>query len=240
MVIRGKAALVTGGSRGLGAALVTELAKRGARVVAVARGERDLEAAVQRARRDGGDVHAVPGDVGDKLATHAIAGAAASLVGAIDLLVHDASTLGAVPMPLLLDTDCEALEDVLRVNLVGPFRLTKAIAGGMAARGGGVVVHVSSDAATQAYAGWGAYGVSKAALDHLARIWAAELGDAGVRFLSIDPGEMNTRMHADALPDADPATLADPADVARRIVDLLERIEELPNGARVDADGRAA
>ncbi len=234
MQVREAGAIVTGGSRGLGAALGAELAARGARVVLVARERAPLEETVARIRAAGGEAHALPGDVGDKTAIHRIAGAAAALVGRIDVLVHNASTLGPVPLRLLLDTDCEDLERALAVNLVGPFRLTRAVAGPMVLRGRGVVVHVSSDAATSAYPRWGAYGVSKAALDHMNRIWAAELEGTGVRFLSVDPGEMNTRMHADAIPEADPATLADPAKVAARIVALVQR-EGVPSGARVDA-----
>jgi NAD(P)-dependent dehydrogenase (short-subunit alcohol dehydrogenase family) len=83
-------------------------------------------------------------------------------------------------------------------------------------------VQVSSDAAVEAYPGWGAYSAAKAAADHLVRIWAAELADVGVRFFAVDPGEMNTKMHADAIPDADPVSLADPADVATRIVAMIE------------------
>jgi NAD(P)-dependent dehydrogenase (short-subunit alcohol dehydrogenase family) len=142
------------------------------------------------------------------------------------------SALGPLPMPTLLDTECEDFAKVLEVNLVGPFRLTKVIAGAMAARGRGLVVFVSSDAAVSAYANWGAYGVSKAAQDHLARTFAAEL--APVRFLAIDPGEMDTKMHADALPDADPKTLARPADVAARIAAVIERAD-IPNGSRLIA-----
>src|SRR6185295_5364023 len=138
-----------------------------------------------------------------------------------DILVHNASSLGPTPLPLLLDTACEDFARVLEVNLLGPFRLSKAVVGNMLLRGQGLVVHVSSDAATNAYPRWGAYGVSKAALDHLSRIWAAELADSGVRFLSIDPGEMDTAMHAAALPDADPTSLARPQDVAARIVRFL-------------------
>ena len=89
---------------------------------------------------------------------------------------------------------------MLNVNLVGPFRLTKVIAGSMALRGRGLVITISSDAAIEAYSGWGSYGISKAALDHMTRIFAAELHDVGVRFVSIDPGEMDTKMHADAIP----------------------------------------
>src|SRR5439155_17254231 len=135
-------------------------------------------------------------------------GTAAALVGEVDVVVHDASTLGAVPLRLLADTACEDLEQVLAVNLVGPFRLTKALVGPMILRGGGLVVHVSSDAAVNAYPHWGAYGASKAALDHMGRTWAAELGGTGVRFLAIDPGEMDTDMHAAAIPEADRALLA--------------------------------
>jgi len=101
------------------------------------------------------------------------------------------------------------------------------------------VVHVTSDASVVAYPRWGAYGVSKAAFDHLARVWAVELEGTGVRFLSVDPGEMNTRMHAEAVPEADPATLADPAAVAERIVSLVRGAEIFPSGARVEASAVA-
>jgi NAD(P)-dependent dehydrogenase (short-subunit alcohol dehydrogenase family) len=235
MELRGAGAIVTGGSRGLGAALGKALAARGARVVLVARDRRALDETVAQIAASGGEAHALGEDVGEKDAIHRIAGAASALVGPIDLLVHNASTLGPVPLRLLLDTDCEDLERALAANLVGPFRLTKALAGGMALRGRGVVVHVSSDAAVSAYARWGAYGVSKAALDHLNRTWGAELEGTGVRFLSVDPGEMNTRMHADALPEADPSGLADPAEVAARIIELVARAETLANGARLEA-----
>jgi NAD(P)-dependent dehydrogenase (short-subunit alcohol dehydrogenase family) len=156
-------------------------------------------------------------------------------VGSIDVLVHNASTLGPTPLPLLLDTACEDLSQVLEVNLVGPFRLTKAVAGAMAMRGDGVVVNVTSDAAVSAYPRWGSYSVSKVALEHLGRIWAAELEGTGVRFFNVDPGEMDTKMHRDAIPDADPATLLRPETVAARLVTLLERAETVPSGSRLEA-----
>jgi NAD(P)-dependent dehydrogenase (short-subunit alcohol dehydrogenase family) len=102
----------------------------------------------------------------------------------------------------------------------------------MAMRGRGLIVHVSSDAAVAAYPRWGAYGVSKAALDHLSRSWAAELAELGVRVLAVDPGEMDTAMHADAMPDADRAQLARPQAVARRLVALVVE-QGFENGARV-------
>lgn len=235
MEIRGRGVLITGASRGLGAALAHELGRSGARLVLVARGAAELEGVAAAVRAAGGEAHAFAADVGDKDAVYAIAGAAAELAGPIDVVIHNASSLGKTPMPALLDTDCEDLEHVLAVNLVGPFRLTKALAGSMAVRGGGLVVQVSSDAAVSAYSGWGAYSVSKAALDHLGRIWGAELEQAGVRFLSVDPGEMDTQMHADAIPDADRTTLLAPAVVAQRIAKLIERAETLPAGARLVA-----
>jgi len=237
--MRGKGVLITGASKGLGAALAEELSGAGARVVLVARGEEDLQRTVARIRELGGDAHALAGDVGDKLQAHRIAGAAAALVGPIELLVHNASTLGPTPLRLLLDTGCEDLEQVLQTNLVGPFRLTKIVAGAMALRGSGLVVHISSDAAVAAYPRWGAYGVSKAALDHMNRIWAAELAQTGVRFLSVDPGEMDTAMHAAAMPEADRASLARPARVARWIARLIGDAGRTENGSRIVVPGEA-
>jgi NAD(P)-dependent dehydrogenase (short-subunit alcohol dehydrogenase family) len=105
----------------------------------------------------------------------------------------------------------------------------------MVLRGGGLVVNITSDASVNAYAGWGAYGASKAALDHFGRILGAELDGTGVRVVTVDPGEMDTRMHADAIPDADASSLLDPRVVATRILRLIRGGEALPNGARVEA-----
>jgi NAD(P)-dependent dehydrogenase (short-subunit alcohol dehydrogenase family) len=234
MELTATAALITGGSRGLGLELGRALAAAGARVVLVARDPAALRAALADIRERGGDAEAIVADVADKDAIHAIAGQAAALVGPIDLLINNASTLGPVPLRLLLDTDCEDLERALAVNLVGAFRLTKALAGPMVLRGRGLILNVTSDAAVEAYSGWGAYGASKAALEQLGRIWAAELGGTGVQVLNVDPGEMNTRMHAEAMPDADPTSLADPAAVARRLVALIQASEiQAPAGATV-------
>jgi NAD(P)-dependent dehydrogenase (short-subunit alcohol dehydrogenase family) len=234
MNLNGTSALVTGASRGLGRALGEQLAAAGARVVLVARSEKELSAVVDGIVARGGEAHALVADVGRKQDVYPLAGAAAALVGPVDLLIHNASALGPTPLRLLLDTECEDLSAVLETNLVGPFRLSKAIAGSMALRKTGTILHISSDASVNAYAGWGAYSVSKAALDHLARLWAAELSERGVRVLSVDPGEMDTQMHRDALPDAEPTTLARPAQVAERIIALL-RDEKVPSGSRVEA-----
>lgn len=229
------AALITGASRGLGLALAHRLADRGHPVILVARERAPLEEAAAEIRDRGGIAHAVVGDLGRAEDARSIAAQATALVGRVGLLIHNASTLGPVPMPSLADTSPEELAAVLEVNVLGPFRLTRALLGGLALGEGGTVLHVSSDAAVEAYPGWGAYSVSKAALDHLSRLWAAELGGAGVRVVSVDPGEMDTKMHADAVPDADPSTLGRPRDVAGRIVALLEDALGAPSGARVVA-----
>ena len=235
MELRNTAAVITGGSRGLGRALAIALAREGVRVVLVAREQRDLDRVVEAIRKDGGEAWAIAADVGDKNAIYAIAGEAAALAGPIDILIQNASTLGPIPLRLLLDTDCEDLEHTLAVNLVGPFRLAKAIVGSMALRGRGLMLSITSDATVQAYANWGAYSISKAGLDHLTRLFAAELEETGVRCLSVDPGDMDTEMHAAALPDADRSTLANPSDAAARIVEIIRRADELPNGARLQA-----
>jgi NAD(P)-dependent dehydrogenase (short-subunit alcohol dehydrogenase family) len=222
MKVAGRSVLVTGGSRGLGKALGASLARRGARVVLTARGGEALEEAVAEIRRQGGEAHGLVSDQGAKEAVHPLVGAASALSGPIDVLVLNASTLGPVPLRELSETECEDFARVLEVNLLGPFRLAKAVVGSMVLRGSGLVVGISSDAAVNGYPRWGAYGVSKVALDHLLRTWAAELEGTGVVFLSVDPGEMDTEMHAQAMPEADRASLARPGEVAERIVEIIE------------------
>ncbi|HLT37414.1 MAG TPA: SDR family oxidoreductase, partial [Enhygromyxa sp.] len=175
----------------------------------------------------------IVGDVADKRAIHRIAGQAAAALGDIDVLVNNASSLGPTPLRSLLDSECEDFEAVLAANLLGPFRLAKTVLGSMMLRGRGVVVQISSDAAVEAYPDWGMYGVSKAALDQLTRIWAAELDGTGVRVFAVDPGEMNTQMHADALPEADPASLADPAEVGAKLAAMIVDDAAAQGGARV-------
>ncbi len=220
-------ALITGASSGLGRALALALAERGTKVALVARGSTEEVAALARAV--GGHALALSADVADKTAVYPIVMQAAEAHGPIDLMIHCASTLGPVPLRALAETDCEDLERVLAVNVVGPFRLTKAALGHMVLAERGTIVFVSSDAAVAAYPEWGAYGASKAALDHLARIWAAELAESRVRLLIADPGEMDTPMHAAAMPTADRATLVRPERVA---VQLLADLETKKNGER--------
>ena len=233
MTVRGAGIVITGGSKGLGEALAFELARRGARLFLTARGKNDLDRVVRAVRARGGEAHAWPADVAEKDAVYPLAGAAQATLGHVDILIHNASALGPRPLRPFLDTDCEDLERALAVNLVGPFRLSKALLGPMAMSGRGLLVHVTSDASVSAYPNWGAYSASKAALDHLGRVWAAELEPFGVRVMSVDPGDMNTDLHREAAPGDDPSTLLDPAEVAERFADLLELVETLSNGARV-------
>ena len=212
---------ITGGTSGLGLALVRELVDRGARVAFIARHRE----AVDRISREQPSATGIVGDVSRKEDIHPIAIQVLGALGGLDVLVNNASSLGPVPLAPVADTECEDLERALATNLVGPFRLTKALLGPLArsAREGGcaLVVNVSSDAAVTPYAGWGAYGASKAALHHLSRIWNEELAAEDVRIISVDPGDMDTPLHALAVPDADPSTLKRPEDAARDIADLI-------------------
>ena len=215
---------MTGGTSGLGRSLVRELLERGARVAFVARHRPDVE----RTMLDLPSAHGIVGDVSRKEDIHPIAIQILGALDGLDVLVNNASSLGPVPLRPLADTDCEDLELALATNLVGPFRLTKALLGALAssARAGRspLVVNISSDAAVTAYGNWGAYGASKAALLHLSRIWDVELTDEGIRVVSVDPGDMDTPLHALAVPDADPATLKRPDTAAREIADRIGRM----------------
>jgi len=231
----GKSILITGASRGLGKALAISLSGRGARIALVARQKEELNETVSAIRSEGGVAFGIIADVGEKESIYPIVGQAAALAGPVDILINNASTLGPVPLRLLLDTDCEDFERALEVNTLGPFRLIKAVAGSMSLRGSGVVINISSDAAVEAYPGWGVYGASKAALDHLTRIVALELSGTGVKFFSVDPGEMDTRMHEKAMPNADRTGLQSPATVAETIALMILQAGHIENGARLVA-----
>lgn len=226
---RGLRVAITGGTAGLGLALVRALHARGAHVAFVARTAMRVEAI----ERELPGTHGVVGDVSSKQDIHQIALQVLGRLGGLDVLINNASELGPTPLRLLADTECEDLEQVLATNVLGPFRLTKAVLGALASAAreqrGGVVLNISSDAAVNAYPQWGAYGTSKAALAHLTRIWNEEGRTLGLKFLALDPGDMDTSMHARALPDADPRELKAPATAAEELVaaiaDLLPRLE---------------
>jgi NAD(P)-dependent dehydrogenase (short-subunit alcohol dehydrogenase family) len=231
----GRRVAITGGTSGLGLALVRDLVARGAQVAFVARG-RDR---VERVAHDHPGSHGIVGDVSRKEDIYPIALQLVGALGGLDVLVNNASDLGPLPLALLGDTECEDLERALLTNVVGPFRLTKALLGALARSArdgrGAVVLNISSDAAVTAYPTWGAYGASKAALRHLTAIWDAELAEMGVHFLSLDPGDMDTPLHRLAVPDADPATLKRPDVAAREL--LLAVAAALPDQGQTEQIG---
>ncbi|MEM7202572.1 MAG: SDR family oxidoreductase [Planctomycetota bacterium] len=226
--------VITGASRGLGRALALELAPRDTRLLLVARDPDTVAGVAAEVRDRGGHAEIVAADVGDKHAIHAIAAAAHATLDHVDALIHNAGTLGPPSLRPLAETACEDLQRAIDVHVLGPFRLTKALAGPMLLRRRGLIMHVTSDAATEAYPDWGAYGASKAAFDQLSRIWAAELDGTGVRFLAVDPGEMDTALHHQAVPDADRASLAQPDDVAARLVARLGQPAPLASGSLLE------
>jgi len=212
---------ITGGTSGLGLALVRELRRRGARIAFVARTREHVD----RVARELPGTHGIVGDVARKDDIHPIALQITAALGGLDVLVNNASSLGPTPLALLADTECEDFAVALETNVLGPFRLTKALLGALTASAregrGAVVLNVSSDAAINAYAKWGVYGASKAALRHMSAIWGEELAADGVLFLSLDPGDMDTPLHAQAVPDADPAQLKRPEAAARELSDAI-------------------
>ena len=219
--LAGKRVVVTGGTSGLGLALVRAAHRRGARVGFVARTAQRVDAL----ERELPGTVGVAGDVVDKSAIHRVALQLTGRLGGVDVLINSASSLGPVPLAPLADTECEELELALDTNVVGPFRLTRALLGALAAsaRAGAhpVVLNVSSDAALQPYPGWGAYGASKAALRHLSAIWDQELQDLGIRVLSVDPGDMDTPLHVLAVPEADSAMLKRPETAADELLEIV-------------------
>ncbi len=233
--LREKSVLVTGASQGLGRSLALQLGAQGAKLALVARHQAKLDQVVKEIRATGGVAYGIVADVGEKESIYPIVGQATALAGPIDVLINNASTLGPTPLRLLLDTECEDFERVLQVNTLAPFRLLKAVAGSMILRQTGVIVNISSDAAVEVYPTWGSYSASKAALDHLTRIAGAELADTSVRFFSVDPGEMDTQMHAEAMPDADPTSLQRPQAVAATIVTMIQYAHQIESGARLVA-----
>ena len=212
--------LVTGASRGLGYEIAQLAARRGARLVIAARDARALgEAAASL--RPFTDVVAVAADVSED--AERIVASGVARFGRIDVLINNASELGPSPMPALDALPWEAMERILRVNVVAALHLTQLVLPGMRERRSGVIINISSDAGVNAYPGWGGYGASKAALEHVSRTLVAELEETGVRVLTVDPGDMDSQMHRLAEPGVDLSHLPHPRMVAPAIVTLLER-----------------
>jgi NAD(P)-dependent dehydrogenase (short-subunit alcohol dehydrogenase family) len=197
-------ALITGASRGLGLALARSLAADGWHLLIDGRDPTALHAATAELG-ELTTVRAVPGDVADATHRHDLARAAADL-GGLDVVVHNASTLGVSPLPPLADYPLDELRRVFEVNTLAPLALTQALVPVL--RPGGRIVAVTSDAAVEAYPGWGGYGAAKAALDQLFAVLAEERPD--LRVYRVDPGEMRTRMYQESAPGEDIADLPPP------------------------------
>jgi NAD(P)-dependent dehydrogenase (short-subunit alcohol dehydrogenase family) len=214
-------ALVTGASRGLGLALTRALVLRGWHVVVDARNGERLAAAVA-ALPDPSAVTALAGDVVDDDHRAALA---AAVSGGLDLLVNNASVPGPSPLPPLAEHPLPDLLEVFEVNALAPIALVQLVLPALLARGGRIV-DVSSDAAVEAYAGWGAYGAAKAALDHASAVLAVEHPE--LRVHAFDPGDMDTELHRLAEPGEDLSHLPSPEQVVPALLRLVD--EDLPSG----------
>jgi NAD(P)-dependent dehydrogenase (short-subunit alcohol dehydrogenase family) len=206
-------ALITGASRGLGLALARSLGQRGWRLIINARGADDLRRAATELDQIT-DVRAIAGDIADAWHREGLVDAAGDR---IDLLVNNASMLGPSPQPPLTEYPLDALTRVYAVNVVAPLALIQLAAGLMP--DGATVINVTSDAAVEPYAGWGGYGSSKAALEQLTAILAAERPT--LRVYAVDPGDMRTRMHQEAFPGEDISDRPPPEESVPGLLDLI-------------------
>ena len=221
-------ALVTGASRGLGRAVAAGLAREGYDLIIDARHAADLDAAAAEISRAAagipGAVTAIPGDVSDPAHRAALARAAQD-AGRLDLLVNNAGTLGASPLPALADYPVDALRSAFEVNVIAPIALTQLLLPLLRASGG-AVLNITSDAAVEAYAGWGGYGAAKAALEQASNVLAAE--EVGLRVWWADPGDLRTDMHQLAFPGEDISDRPEPSAVVPAFVRLIT--QRLPSG----------
>jgi len=213
-------ALITGASRGLGREIARLLARQGVRLVLTARGAEALRETEDELLALT-DVVALAGDVADPDHVARLVRLGLDQYGRIDVLINNASSIGPSPMPTLDAYPPDTLAEVFRVNAVAPLHLAQRVLPSMRANGAGTIVNISSDAAIQAYPGWGGYGASKAALEHLSRVLAAELEGTAIRVYTVDPGDMNTQMHREAEPGVDLSHLPGPEISAPAIVRLL-------------------
>jgi NAD(P)-dependent dehydrogenase (short-subunit alcohol dehydrogenase family) len=217
-----RTALITGASRGLGLALARRLAGDGWTLIIDSRGAKDLEAA-RAELAEQTRVVAIPGDVRSEEHRRTLAGAVRD-AGGLDALVNNASILGPSPQPELLDYPLDVLEEVYRANTIAPLALIQAVRHELKPEAR--IINITSDAGVEPYEGWGGYGSSKAALDQLSNILAAE--NAHLRVYWVDPGDMRTRMHQEAFPDEDISDRPLPEESVPGLIELLAG--DLPSG----------
>jgi len=231
--------MITGASRGLGAALTLAFAAQGANLAICARHGDELQRVKEQAEHLGAEVLAVVANVAEPRDVERFIASVEFQFGAIDVLINNASILGPSPMPFLLDYPEEDFANVLKVNTLGPFLVTRRVIVGMLQRGKGSVINVTSEAGHTGYAGWGAYGISKFGLEGMTETWADEVSDTEVRVNMVDPGEMNTRMHELAVPNCD-YQLAEPKDILDVFLYLASEKSIAVNGQRFQAQDFSA
>ncbi|ARI77400.1 SDR family NAD(P)-dependent oxidoreductase [Halobacillus mangrovi] len=195
-------AVITGASKGLGRALALAFASKGYDLGICARNEEELENTAKQAQDMGVNVVSVAADASLSHDVDRLISVIEDAYGKIDVLINNASTFGPGPT-LLLDYPSEKFEEVIRINTLVPFLVTKRVLPGMLARRSGSIINVTSEVGKIGYEGWGAYSVSKFGVEGLTSVWADELKGTGVRINLVDPGEMDTRMHNIAVPDCD-------------------------------------
>lgn len=225
--------MITGASKGLGRALTLAFAKQGVRLALCARGEEGLRKVEKEVRELGAEVVAVSADTTNVKDVNRFVSIVEEAFGGVDILINNASIFGPGPA-LLADYPDHEFKEVLFANVLNPFLVTKRVLPGMLIRNSGRILNVTSEAGKTGYAEWGAYGISKFAVEGLTQTWGDELQDTGVSIAMVDPGEMDTEMHAIAVPDCD-YELADPHEVADVFVYLALNDSLEVNGKRFEA-----
>ncbi|OLS41559.1 SDR family NAD(P)-dependent oxidoreductase [Bacillus sp. MRMR6] len=229
-----KVVMITGASKGLGRALTLAFAKEGTRLAICARSSKELLEVKSEAEALGAKVIAVTTDISNVRDVERFVSVVEQAFGRIDVLINNASILGPSPLPLLLDYPEDDFAEVLRVNSISPFLVTRRVIPGMLQRNQGSIINVTSEAGHIGYAGWGAYGISKFAVEGLTQTWADELQETNVRVNMVDPGEMDTQMHRLAVPDCD-YPIAKPEDVVEVFMYLASERSAGVNGQRLEA-----
>lgn len=232
--MKNKVVMITGASKGLGRALTLAFAKEGSRLAICSRSVESLRKVKYEAENLGAEVLAVTADISKSRDVERFIAMAEEAYGHIDVLINNASILGPSPMPLLLDYPEEDFAEVMRVNSISPFLVTRRVIPGMLERNEGSIINVTSEAGHTGYAGWGAYGISKFAVEGLTQTWADELSETNVRVNMIDPGEMDTEMHHLAVPNCD-YPLAKPEDIVDIFLYLASDKSAGINGQRFEA-----
>jgi NAD(P)-dependent dehydrogenase (short-subunit alcohol dehydrogenase family) len=231
--LSGKVALVTGGSRGIGKAIALAYARQGAAVFVCARGEADLNRAVDEIRSAGGEAHGRVGDKGDAAHAKAIVQGALAQFGKLDVLVNNASLLG--PRVPIAEYPISAWEDVVRVNLTGSFLMIQEVLKIMMPPRRGAIINVSSGVGRVGRARWGAYAASKFGVEGLTQVLADEVREFGIRVNTVNPGPTRTEMRALAYPEEDPKTLPTPDQIVPVFVYLASDDSTAVTGQSLDA-----